>query len=103
MNPELIVHILEVIVIIGLGVIVVIAHSTICEMHYLCDRLDSRIDFIKRLEKEHRRIEEKKIALTKEAAEGIKKAIDRKTFLEIFDAMVDDPLPDFPNDDKEDE
>lgn len=92
MTIELLIHILEAVCIVGLGVIVVIAHMTITEMGYLCDRLDRRIDFIKDLEKKHRLIEEKRMQMTKEAAEGIKKAIDKKSMLELVDPL------DFPND-----
>lgn len=95
MTPDLMVHILEVVVIVGLAFIVVTACKTINDMNYLCDRLDRRIDFIKELEKKYRQIEERRIALTKEAAEGIKKAIDKKTTLELVEPL------DFPNDEKE--
>lgn len=102
MNIELIIRIVEAVSLLAIIFLALIVYYSIGQINYLCDRLDRRIDFIKKLEKEHRRIEEQKIALTRQAAEGIKKAIDKKTSLEIFDELVDEPLPDFPNDSKED-
>ena len=109
MNAELIIAILLAFSTVITAVCLFLTVKTINDMNYLCEKLDRRIEFIKRLEKEHRelsKVTEIKKELPKaertifdDLADAIKEAI-RSPKVTVIDK--DKPL-DFPNDNKGDE
>lgn len=109
MNAELIIAILLAFTTATSAFVLFLAMKTINDMNYLCGRLDRRIDYIKKLEKEHRELSRPQ-AGQNEVTEALKNRIFesiRRIETEIEKArhinVVDKDKPlDFPNDHKED-
>ena len=102
MNAELIIAILLAFTTATSAFVLFLAMKTINDMNYLCGRLDRRIDYIKKLEKEHRELvreEGAKTELQTAIRNHIAETLNRQRALNVVDK--DKPL-DFPNDHKED-
>ena len=101
MNAELAITILLAFTTAVSAFVLFLAVKVINDMNYLCEKLDRRIEFIKRLEKEHRelsKVDDSKTALQDAIRNHIAEAINRQRSLNVVDK--DKPL-DFPNDHKE--
>jgi len=78
--------------VVGLGVCIVFTVRIVNELNFFCERMDRRIEFMKKLEKENR---EKRTQNT-EFVDGVRKEILRRLQEQRGINVVDKPL-DFPN------
>lgn len=81
--------------VVGLGVCIVFTVRIVNELNFFCERMDRRIEFMKKLEKENR---ERRTQNT-EFVDGVRKEILRRLQEQRGINVVDKPL-DFPNDEK---
>lgn len=81
--------------VVGLGVCIVFTVRIVNELNFFCERMDRRIEFMKKLEKENR---ERRTQNT-EFVDGVRKEILRRLQEQRGINVVDKPL-DFPNEDK---
>ena len=81
---------------VGLGVCIMFTVRIVNELNFFCERMDRRIEFMKKLEKENR---EKRTQNT-EFVDGVRKEILKRLQEQRGINVVDKPL-DFPNDNKE--
>ena len=110
MNAELAITILLAFTTAVSAFVLVLAVKAINDINYLCEKLDRRIEFIKRLEKEHRvlsmaaekpELPKRERTVFDDLSDALKEAV--KTALKSTKVTVvdnDKPL-DFPNDNKE--